>query len=520
MVRLFLEDKINGIIDRYIFQELNEIYTQFMAQELISSEAQEKKKKKKKKSNKKHKKNGKNSEENETCSCPSPQSCEIKPFIDQLTHKLLAEAVDKAAHDLSKRKSKKKKYKKKNSTKNNSTLSNPPLVPQKSFVFEGGSGNSFENDKLSKESEGKNKDHDVYNDNSSLDLKKSQSCDVDHFDLANNSEDFIEVKGKKTKNPNKSNRYPPIKVSKTTEKNNKSQSKFNKPMSENKKSAMNKEKVKKDSNFLEINTSLSTSSLPSKKKTSIDENLTNKIQQHQPQNNGTPVLNKQAKTSPIQTDSIKKSEKSQIHFIDSELEKELKNPLNIHLSKNKIKKEENSSKTLSTKGMDTAETNSPSQKTKQSSSLNGTYLSDEPLLEINLVNIDDFHYESLEDIEDQGFSYKVNNDLNDFLNEMQENAPHIMNFRSLMFQRLLFVVSHIFAEYQPNLRLYGSCATGLALPTSDMDIGITGFEALSSFESTDILQVLLSKLTYLKWVRTYKPIFTATIPVLKLVLKI
>ena len=168
--------------------------------------------------------------------------------------------------------------------------------------------------------------------------------------------------------------------------------------------------------------------------------------------------------------------------------------------------------------MDTAETTSPSQKTKQSSSLNGTYLSDEPLLEINLVNIDDFHYESLEDIDDQDFSYKVNNDLNDFLNEIQENAPHIMNFRSLMFQRLLFMVSNIFAEYQPNLRLYGSCATGLALPTSDMDIGITGFEALSSFESTDILQVLLSKLTYLKWVRTYKPIFTATIPVLKLVL--
>ena len=483
-----------------------------MAQELISSEAQEKRKKKKKKSNKKNKKHGKNYEENETCSCPSPQSCEIKPFIDQLTHKLLSEAVDKAAHDLSKRKSKKKKYKKKNSTKNNST--NPPLVPQKSFVFEGGSGNSFENDKLSKESEEKNKDHDAYNDNSSLDLKKSQSCDVDHFDLANNSEDFIEVKGKKKKNTNKSNRYPP----KTTEKNNKGQSKFNKLRSENKKSALNKEKAKKDSNFLEINTSLSTSSLPSKKKTSIDENLNSKIQQHQTQNNGTPCLNNQAKNSPIKTNSIKKSDISQTHYIDSELEKELKNPLNIHLSKNKIKKEENSSKTLSTKGMDTAETTSPSQKTKQSSSLNGTYLSDEPLLEINLVNIDDFHYESLEDIDDQDFSYKVNNDLNDFLNEIQENAPHIMNFRSLMFQRLLFMVSNIFAEYQPNLRLYGSCATGLALPTSDMDIGITGFEALSSFESTDILQVLLSKLTYLKWVRTYKPIFTATIPVLKLVL--
>jgi predicted nucleotidyltransferase len=30
-----------------------------------------------------------------------------------------------------------------------------------------------------------------------------------------------------------------------------------------------------------------------------------------------------------------------------------------------------------------------------------------------------------------------------------------------------------------DIRLYGSCATGLALPDSDIDLGILGFEMIS-----------------------------------------
>jgi len=488
-----------------------------MAQELISSEAKEKKKRKKRKSNKKHRKNDMHSHDIEMCSCESPENCEIKPFIEQLTQTLISEAVKKVGLESSKKKSKNKKYKKKNSAKNNSTSSNPPLFPDKSFMFEPSRESLEKQEETSKGSDEKIKE------DFSLDLKKSQSCDItnlENFQYLNKGEDFIEVKSKKDKNTNKQMRFP-IKLHKNLEKNNKTQSKFNKQMSENKKTLIVKEKTKKENDFLEINATLSTSSLPSKKKTSLDENITKDQKPIQSQSQST-SSNKQQKHPHAQPDyPTKKAEISHHnhhHYLDSELEKELKNPPSIHLSKsNKQRKEENSSRTISTKGIDTGETTSPSQKTKKSSSLNAIHFPDEPLLEINLINIEEFRYENLEDAEDQAFVEKVNLDMNEFLNEMQEDAPHIMNYRSIMFQRLLFIVSNIFSEYQPNLRLYGSCATGLALSTSDMDIGITGFETLTTYESTEILQVLLSKLTFLKWVKTYKPIFTASIPVLKLV---
>jgi len=60
--------------------------------------------------------------------------------------------------------------------------------------------------------------------------------------------------------------------------------------------------------------------------------------------------------------------------------------------------------------------------------------------------------------------------------------------------------------------------TGLELPYSDMDIGISGFEKYSKYETESILSRLLENLSYMKWVKLCKPIFTASVPLLKLVL--
>lgn len=45
-------DKITSLIDRYIFKEINNLYTEFMAKELISIEEKEQKKKKKERTRK------------------------------------------------------------------------------------------------------------------------------------------------------------------------------------------------------------------------------------------------------------------------------------------------------------------------------------------------------------------------------------------------------------------------------------------------------------------------------------
>ena len=485
-----------------------------MAKELISFEENEQKKKKKKKPNKKHRKNGKNHVEKE-CSCDTHHKCEIKPYIELLTKSLLSTVV-KNFSDSSKKKAmvKRKKLKKKTISKKEPIVSNTTSITYNSCNSDH-MRESFE--KLQGPEDASNS-NDKTNEDIIIDLKKSQSCDATQFLPLSKSdigEDFIEVKKKKTNSTNKPLKYQ-AKLPKNIEKNDKNQSKFNRNFDNKKEKGLNKDKK----NRLEINGNNSTCSLSSKKKNSIDEKLIK--QSKNPQNQASKIQNlsspdsKQAKTPCFISES--KCFDSDHHFLDSELEKELKNPPNIHLSKsNKHKKEENSSRTISTKGLDPGDISSPSQKTKNSSSLTAPYLSDELFLDINLVNIEDFKYENFEEPEDASFVKRFNVDMNDFLNEMQENAPHIMNYRSLVFNRLQFIVSNVFSEYQPNLRLYGSCATGLALPMSDMDIGIAGFESFNTYEATEILQILLSKLTYLKWVKTYKPIFTASIPVIKMV---
>lgn len=58
---------------------------------------------------------------------------------------------------------------------------------------------------------------------------------------------------------------------------------------------------------------------------------------------------------------------------------------------------------------------------------------------------------------------------------------------------------------------------GLELPQSDLDIVISSFENAVKFIPSNILSKLLAHLSYMKWVKLCKPIFTATIPLLKLV---
>ena len=68
-------------------------------------------------------------------------------------------------------------------------------------------------------------------------------------------------------------------------------------------------------------------------------------------------------------------------------------------------------------------------------------------------------------------------------------------------------------------RIYGSCATGLALPYSDVDIGIIGFENESRCEVVKILNSLANCLENFKWVKSIEKIFTANVPIIKIVYK-
>jgi DNA polymerase sigma len=74
-------------------------------------------------------------------------------------------------------------------------------------------------------------------------------------------------------------------------------------------------------------------------------------------------------------------------------------------------------------------------------------------------------------------------------------------------------------DFNVDARIYGSCATGLSLPYSDVDIGIIGFENEPRCEIIKILNNLASILENFKWVKSVEKIFTATIPIIKIVKK-
>jgi len=67
------------------------------------------------------------------------------------------------------------------------------------------------------------------------------------------------------------------------------------------------------------------------------------------------------------------------------------------------------------------------------------------------------------------------------------------------------------------MRIFGSCATGLSLPTSDIDLGITGFERNSKRELIGVLGNLANVLESFSWVKSVERIFTANIPIIKIV---
>lgn len=66
-------------------------------------------------------------------------------------------------------------------------------------------------------------------------------------------------------------------------------------------------------------------------------------------------------------------------------------------------------------------------------------------------------------------------------------------------------------------KIFGSCATGLALTTSDVDIAVSGLEAYDRYTLCEHILSISNALKPFKWVSSNKPILTAAVPILKLV---
>lgn len=96
--------------------------------------------------------------------------------------------------------------------------------------------------------------------------------------------------------------------------------------------------------------------------------------------------------------------------------------------------------------------------------------------EINIQDIEFNKEKVLDSIYEDMINQQIENEIKSLYDQNQEIYP----LRMLVFKRLQLVIQELFnrpkkQKQKVDIRLFGSCATGIQLPDSDMDISIFGF---------------------------------------------
>lgn len=118
------------------------------------------------------------------------------------------------------------------------------------------------------------------------------------------------------------------------------------------------------------------------------------------------------------------------------------------------------------------------------------------------------------------FNKKFKNDLYQHVSGLTEGSNKIMNYRIMAYHRLTYCISKLFPNSPVKTKIFGSCATGLALTSSDVDISVSGIEAYDKFQICEHLSTISQCLKQFKWVVENKPILTASVPILKIEIEI
>ena len=110
-------------------------------------------------------------------------------------------------------------------------------------------------------------------------------------------------------------------------------------------------------------------------------------------------------------------------------------------------------------------------------------------------------------------SYSVN----ECVSKIKVTTKSYEPLRITAFRRIRNVITQSFKAIKSTLLIYGSWVTGLMIDSSDIDLCIKRYEALERNEIKNILETLEHCFRAFKWVVEVKGIYTAYVPVLKLV---
>lgn len=119
------------------------------------------------------------------------------------------------------------------------------------------------------------------------------------------------------------------------------------------------------------------------------------------------------------------------------------------------------------------------------------------------------------------YKEKLKGDLTEMADSISELANSYSNYRLVAFNRMAYLLN----AYGVSIKIFGSCATGLALANSDIDLAvdpsITHYyysAPVSEKEKVCLaLEFIKTMISARPWVSNVKLITTATVPILKFV---
>lgn len=115
------------------------------------------------------------------------------------------------------------------------------------------------------------------------------------------------------------------------------------------------------------------------------------------------------------------------------------------------------------------------------------------------------------------FKNYLNYNTNECISRIKTSVNASEPLRITSFKRVRNIITQSSKSIKSSIILYGSWATGLMTESSDIDICIKRFEIIDRIELKSMLETLEQNFRCFRWVTDVKGIYTAMVPVLKLV---
>ncbi|CAD8099733.1 unnamed protein product [Paramecium primaurelia] len=128
----------------------------------------------------------------------------------------------------------------------------------------------------------------------------------------------------------------------------------------------------------------------------------------------------------------------------------------------------------------------------------------------------DLDKETLEKIYQSILEHKISRDIQSIYQKEQDNLLKFRTAREIAILRVQHIIKAHFFQFQVEPVIFGSSRTGLALYDSDVDMVVFGLPVFTKAQLFDPMRKLLEVFSQMKWAISYKHIFQATIPLLKI----